>query len=739
MPNYWPLSSGNWSSLSNWVTANSAPFNAATLPTTADDVFANNRIVYIDGNYQVNSIRNISATNITQGGYFVLNNGFTLSAFVYGGGVTDVACLQFLSAAPASGTLVGNLCAGDPSATVLRPKAFENVSSGNFTIIGNSLGGFNNNSNADFTNAANGIVQNTGSGNLTLIGSFSGDVRSPTADRRLIAIRNQGTGNLTLLGSVSGGTGTSSFGIYNNSTGNIFISGGGAFGGSGPTSYGIYNNSTGTITVNGIIMGGNGRTSSGLWNNSTGSIFVTGFVIGGGVGETGGSNTSSVGIYLAAAANVNVFGEVRGTGTPALNQHGIQNIGSGTSNISISGLVTGGGNESHGIYNATNTSNISITGICRGGPAVGSGGSGIQIFSGVSNINVIGQISSLGGNYGINIENTSNARLIGDIPLVGYGIRTAGSGGTITVIGNVFGGTASNVPGIQLVAGASCNIIGNVFGGTGNSSGVQHSSTNTVSITGNVTGGSGGVGISNTGPLFILGNVTGGSGANGITNSTGVVVVSGNVTGGTGSGINGIRNIGGNSVRVSGTATGGIGGSAIANVGSNARVEVKRSISNDFGIGSTGITVAAYGVEGAVSNTTVVEEIQSGSRGLFPTNGNVFINRTTNTLAAYRTNTGQVVTMFTSLSGTNLNPIPRNVRQGVTYDFGALVGTLAMPIPAVVNAGVPVDNTVGTGVFTPIGVWSFPVSAITSATSMGGRVKNSATIDSIGALIRNLT
>lgn len=727
MPNYWPLSSGNWSSLSNWVTANTVPFNASILPTPTDDVFSNNRIIYIDGNYQVNSIRNISATNIAQGGHFVLNDGFTLSAFVYGGGVTNVACLQFLSAAPASGTLVGNLCAGDPSATVLRPKAFENVSSGNFTIIGNSLGGFNNGSNADITNSDNGIIENAAGGNLTLIGSFSGDRRSPSGNGiGLIGIRNQSTGNIFLTGSVFGGNGLFSHGLYNAGGGSVFIQGSvfSPFGGwpgsnidtiglvnasngsvfidglirGGGTSIannercvGVSNESTGTINVSGRIIGGFTNSSHGIINRSTGTVNITGVVIAGATGDT------CVGVFNSSTGIINLSGSATGGGAPQT--AALRNNAGGT--INVIGVVTGGtgGFLSTGLRNE-GSGRVTLVGTAIAGP--GNGAHGI-VNQSTGSVFVTGNCFGANGvnAYGISNVNIGTVDIIGDLRA-----GTAGSG-------QAFGGVNSS--------GGIMRIVGNIIASSAafDSDGLRNQSTGTIFLTGNVFGGSGGAGIVNS--------------------STGTILMSGNVFGGSGSSAFGISNSGTGFVTISGNSFGGTAASGISNTGTNSRVSLRRAISNDFGVGSTGIVVAAYGVVGASNNTTIVEEIQSGARGVFPTNGNVFLRRTTNTLAIYRTNTGQSVTMFTSLSGTNLNPIPRDVRQGVFYDFGALVGTLAMPIPAVVNAGVPVDNTVGTGVFTPIGVWSFPVSAIASTTSMGGRVKNSATIDSIGALIKNLT
>jgi hypothetical protein len=46
------------------------------------------------------------------------------------------------------------------------------------------------------------------------------------------------------------------------------------------------------------------------------------------------------------------------------------------------------------------------------------------------------------------------------------------------------------------------------------------------------------------------------------------------------------------------------------------------------------------------------------------------------------------------------NPTPSDVRDGTSYASGALTGTLKVPPTSAVSVGVPVDNTIGTGIFT---------------------------------------
>jgi FlaG/FlaF family flagellin (archaellin) len=241
--------------------------------------------------------------------------------------------------------------------------------------------------------------------------------------------------------------------------------------------------------------------------------------------------------------------------------------------------------------------------------------------------------------------------------------------------------------------------------------------------------------------MNISGTALGGTGSSafGANNvSTGTINISGTALGGSGSVAHGARNQGAGTIRAF-SAIGGIGGVGVSNDTTNGRVEVKRAIGNAFGIGSTGIAAAQVGVANVRSGIAVVEEIESGSRGVFPTSGPMFFKKTSDSVAIYRNSSGDQITMFTSASGSNLVPSPQDVRKNVEYDFGSRTGTLAMPTPETVNFGVPVDNTVGSGVFTPLGVWNLPVSAIGNNLSMGTRVKNSATIDAVGSLITNLT
>jgi hypothetical protein len=117
-------------------------------------------------------------------------------------------------------------------------------------------------------------------------------------------------------------------------------------------------------------------------------------------------------------------------------------------------------------------------------------------------------------------------------------VVASGSAYTLTVVGDVTGGTGDLALGLFNNDAADIVITGNVTGGSGVAAvGMYNFSTGPVTITGNVTGGSGvdAVGMYNTttGRVIITGNVTGGSAPNalGVINGTGgvVTIVHGNI------------------------------------------------------------------------------------------------------------------------------------------------------------------------------------------------------------------
>lgn len=78
-------------------------------------------------------------------------------------------------------------------------------------------------------------------------------------------------------------------------------------------------------------------------------------------------------------------------------------------------------------------------------------------------------------------------------------------------------------------------------------------------------------------------------------------------------------------------------------------------------------------------------------------------------------------------------PVTADVRKSTAYGpANTLTGTLSMPNPAQVRAGVPIDTSVGTAVLDPASFWASPISGMTTTGSIGERLKNAATVETVG-------
>jgi hypothetical protein len=71
MANVYAVKTGNWSDTTVW--------NTGVLPTSADIVYSNNYIVTIDASPTVLALTNLSASGITQGGYFSVTSARTIT------------------------------------------------------------------------------------------------------------------------------------------------------------------------------------------------------------------------------------------------------------------------------------------------------------------------------------------------------------------------------------------------------------------------------------------------------------------------------------------------------------------------------------------------------------------------------------------------------------------------------------------------------------------------------------
>lgn len=80
-------------------------------------------------------------------------------------------------------------------------------------------------------------------------------------------------------------------------------------------------------------------------------------------------------------------------------------------------------------------------------------------------------------------------------------------------------------------------------------------------------------------------------------------------------------------------------------------------------------------------------------------------------------------------------PIPANVRAGVSYGSGAYIGTMVVPNPANVRLSIPVDNTTGSAVLAVEDIWNYNINSLTGSNSIGDRLRTVSTVGTTGAQI----
>lgn len=174
----YPTTNGNWSNAAIW--------NGGTLPTSADDVYANNFRVNVDTSPTVLSIRNSPTTGVTAGGGFDLNtSGVTLSATSAGfiGNNTSIL-VDFALSSPNNATIIGAIA---PPTAVDNTPTVRHSGTGTLNVIGNTL-----------TNgrSGNSCILVSGLGTLNFTGNlYSNTTAASTAVG--IRITNNSTVNIT--------------------------------------------------------------------------------------------------------------------------------------------------------------------------------------------------------------------------------------------------------------------------------------------------------------------------------------------------------------------------------------------------------------------------------------------------------------------------------------------------------------------------------------------------------------
>jgi hypothetical protein len=406
---------------------------------------------------------------------------------------------------------------------------------------------------------------------------------------------------------------------------------------------------------------------------------------------------------------------LRNTATTGVTAGGSFNFNSG----SISGSVTStvGLSTAGPLVTVTSATGTVIIDFRFGGTiqAVTTAGYVFLNHTGACNLIISGGVNYIGSAGDANTTRVIQKTSGGNITIIGN--LTGGSspnnisraldvtnGGNTTIFGNLTGGSnQSNHQALNQVGG-NIVVVGNVLGGSGQTTneGISFSNGTSLTITGNVVGGATAVAVNTTAPTFIIGNVSGSAAAGITTNAP--VIVSGSVIAGSSPGITSSPTV---AIFVN------VSGSVIASATSNA-------------IAIFGSTPAASSVVNLAGNQVNV----NGKQAIYCQN--LFLDNTATTQARFFTFGGSDRTLYSADTFPNL-PSASNVRFGTTYGPGSgNTGTLRMASPQDVRSGVLTDNTTGSAI---LSMESLSNEIQTSTDPFAQRLRNISTVDVVGNLL----
>lgn len=254
MATRWAVQNGNWSATSTW--------DGGTLPTSADDVFADGRTVTIDQNITVLSLRTTQRSGGTAGGSFQLD---AYSLTTTGSGIVP----------------------GTTNCVVV-------IGSGTSTI----------NSNLVAVSTTSACVSFEGSGTLTINGSVNGVFGFSTP----FLMQTSATGNVFINGDVFGTNYTI---ISYNPSGSLSITGNVTLNADLNQRYlvGLFGTNA-TLTITGSVTGQTVGTTFSQWvvyaESANSSVTVTGNI---------NPNNSIAGVYGRIGCRVTVTGNITGGNT----------------------------------------------------------------------------------------------------------------------------------------------------------------------------------------------------------------------------------------------------------------------------------------------------------------------------------------------------------------------------------------------------------------------------------------
>jgi hypothetical protein len=306
----YPITNGNWSNAAIW--------NGGTLPTSADDVYANNFTVTIDISVTVLSIRNTAQTPAVAGGSFILNNGITVNC-TSGGMIIGGAQLLSYS--------------GSGSVTI--NSSFSGISSG--------------------TNISGFVI--SGTGTVTINGAITGSTSSVTAP---IIINVTGAAVLNIVGNITGYSSgaVNSTSVRMGTSGSILnVVGNIEARGTQKETVILLTGTTLNLTGNAFV-GFNTANSAKAISAATSTINITGDVY---VANTSGTNTLMNALTATNACTINITGNVYSDSSSTSSTGGSVNaviIGGNASYYKHIGTLTAGYRDAGFVCTVTNAINI---------------------------------------------------------------------------------------------------------------------------------------------------------------------------------------------------------------------------------------------------------------------------------------------------------------------------------------------------------------------------------------------
>jgi hypothetical protein len=349
----------------------------------------------------------------------------------------------------------------------------------------------------------------------------------------------------------------------------------------------------------------------------------------------------------------------------------------------------------------------------------------IQITGNVACNNITNGTTYGGTNGGVFNLNDNSSLSASNVAEVGTHCLLLSGTNSSLVYGNIVGGAGAGSNGILKSGTGNLVIYGQLTGGSRSGSGGQNGhgisitgSSGNVTVYGNLNGSSANAiatGLSNTstGSVTVYGNLNGATASALSNTSTGPVTVIGNLNGSTAAGLS---NTSTGSVTVLGNVIGNSrGGSGIASTNAAANVRISGNL-----IGAPNGIPAVYAAAYTVNPVPYQTYIRYANNGTGVGSDAYLYHYTTDSLSAF-----------------SMPPVSA-VRAGVQYADNTLTGTCQIPSVSSVAFGALVDNTTGTATLTST-LWETPISSLTATNSVGARLKNSATVESVGRIIASFS